>query len=77
MTKAPVISNGTETRGTVVVAVTIDRYGIVQKTKPGITGSTTTNEYLYIKAEFAAKGARFNETTTGPIETKGTISITY
>jgi hypothetical protein len=73
----PPISNATENKGRVVVDVKIDRYGIVQSVKSGAPGSTTSNEYLYIKAQFAAKGARFNETTTGPIETTGTIIIDY
>ncbi|MBL4625340.1 MAG: hypothetical protein JKY42_09410 [Flavobacteriales bacterium] len=77
MTKAPIISNATENKGRVVVDVTIDKYGIVHRAKAGATGSTTSNNYLYIKAEFAAKGARFNEHKTGPIETKGTIIIDY
>jgi hypothetical protein len=77
MIKAPVISNATENKGRVVVDVMIDRYGIVQKAKAGATGSTTSNNYLYIKAEFAAKGARFANHPTGPLETKGTIIIDY
>lgn len=77
MITAPPISNATENKGRVVLDITIDRYGIVQSVKPGAPGSTTSNEYLYIKAKFAAKGARFNETTTGPLETKGTITIDY
>lgn len=77
MVTAPVISNATENKGRVVVDVTIDRYGIVQTVKAGAPGSTTSNDYLYIKAAFAAKGARFDETETGPLETKGTIIIDY
>lgn len=77
MTKAPPISNATENKGRVVVKVTIDKYGIVKRAKAGASGSTTSNNYLYIKAEFAAKGARFNEHKTGPLETKGTIIIDY
>ncbi|MBL4651880.1 MAG: hypothetical protein JKY53_03300 [Flavobacteriales bacterium] len=77
MVKAPIISNATENKGRVVVDVTIDKYGIVHRAKAGATGSTTSNNYLYIKAEFAAKGARFSEHKTGPLETKGTIIIDY
>ena len=77
MTKAPPISNATENKGRVVVDVTIDKYGIVHRAKAGATGSTTSNNYLYIKAEFASKGARFNEHKTGPVESKGTIIIDY
>jgi len=77
MVKAPPISNATENKGRVVVDVTIDKYGIVHRAKAGATGSTTSNNYLYIKAEFASKGARFNEHKTGPVESKGTIIIDY
>lgn len=73
----PPISNATENKGRVVVEVKIDRYGIVSHAKAGAPGSTTSNEYLYIKAEFAAKGAQFNETKTGPVSTTGTIIIDY
>jgi hypothetical protein len=75
--KAPPISNATENKGRVVVDVTIDKYGIVHRAKAGATGSTTSNNYLYIKAEFAAKGTRFSEHKTGPVESKGTIIIDY
>jgi len=74
---APKISNGTENKGTIVVDVKINRQGTVMSSKAGGVGSNTTNEYLLTKAEFAAKGARFNKHPTGPIETEGTITITY
>lgn len=77
ITKAPPISNATEKRGRVVVDVTIDRYGIVKRAQAGGSGSTTSDDYLYIKAEFAAKGTRFNEHIKGPITTNGTIIIDY
>ena len=72
----PVISNATENKGTVVVNVTIDRYGIVHTAKAGAPGSTTSSEYLYIKAEYASKSTRFNEHLHGPHRTKHTIIIT-
>ena len=77
MTEAPVISIGTQDKGTVVVDVTINRSGTVNKATPGAAGSTTSSEYLYIKAKFAAQGAKFSQHPTGPIEQDGTISITY
>lgn len=75
--QAPKISIGTEDRGTVVVTVKINRSGTVTSAVPGAPGSTTSSEYLYTKAKFAAMGARFNEHPKGPIETVGTITITY
>jgi hypothetical protein len=77
MTVAPIISIGTEDKGTVVVDVTINRSGTVIYAKAGAPGSTTSNEYLYTKAKFAAQGAKFSESPKGPVEQKGTISITY
>ncbi|GAB4382148.1 MAG: hypothetical protein Kow0075_13950 [Salibacteraceae bacterium] len=77
MTTPPRISNATEKHGTVVVEVVINRSGTVLRAKAGVTGSTTSDEYLLTKAEYACKGARFNEHMTGPIETTGTITIHY
>jgi len=77
MVTPPVVSIGTEDRGKVVVEITINRSGLVMKATPGITGSTTSNEYLLTKAKFAAQGARFEQSTVAPVEQKGTIMITY
>jgi len=77
MIRAPKISNATENRGIVVVDIEVDRYGNVTKSVAGGVGSTTTNEYLYTKAEFACRGAHFNEHLKGPITTKGQIILTY
>ena len=77
MVHPPKISIGTEDHGKVVVEVTINRSGLVMASIPGITGSTTSNEYLLTKAKFAAQGARFEKSTNAPVEQKGTIIITY
>jgi len=77
MTQAPTISNATEKKGTVVVEIVVNRAGTVLKTKAGVTGSTTSDEYLLTKAEYACMGAKFNEHPTGPLETVGTITIHY
>jgi len=77
MTLAPRLSNATEKKGTVVVEVLVNRAGTVLKAKSGVTGSTTSDEYLLTKAEFACKGAQFNEHPKGPLETLGTITIHY
>jgi hypothetical protein len=77
MILAPRLSNATEKTGTVVVEVLVNRAGTVLKAKSGVTGSTTSDEYLLTKAEFACKGAQFNEYPKGPLETKGTITIHY
>ena len=77
MLKPPRVSIGTEDKGKVVVEVTVNRSGLVMKAEPGITGSTTSNEYLLTKAKFAAQTARFEQSKVAPIEQKGTIIITY
>lgn len=77
MKRAPKISNATQKQGTVVVEVVINRSGTVMKVNPGVTGSTTSDEYLLTKAGYACKGARFNEHMTAPLETTGTITIHY
>mgnify|MGYP001573302439 CR=1 FL=1 len=77
MTNPPKISIGTEDKGTVVVEVTINRTGVVMNAIPGITGSTTSNEYLLTKAKFAAQGSRFEQAPLAPVEQKGTIIISY
>ncbi len=77
MVNPPKISIGTEDHGKVVVEITINRSGLVMVSKPGITGSTTSNEYLLTKAKFAAQGARFQKSKVAPVEQKGTIIITY
>jgi hypothetical protein len=59
------------------VEVTVNRSGLVMKAVPGITGSTTSNEYLLAKAKFASQGARFDRSLVAPVEQKGTIIISY
>jgi hypothetical protein len=77
MTQAPKLSNATQKKGTVVVEVIVNRAGTVLKSKSGVTGSTTSDEYLLTKAEYACKGIQFDEHMTGPLETKGLIFIEY
>lgn len=73
----PKVSIGTQDKGTIVVDIVIDRYGNIRSVKAGANGTTTSNEYLHIKAETAARSAKFDENLTGPLETKGTITIVY
>ena len=77
ITQPPTVSVGTHDKGVVVVEVTINRSGLVMKAIPGVTGSTTTNEYLLTKAMFATQGARFEKSGVAPVSQKGTITITY
>ncbi|KAA3648890.1 MAG: hypothetical protein DWP98_08085 [Bacteroidetes bacterium] len=75
--KEPKVSIGTEDKGTVVVKITVDRYGNIRSAEPGAPGSTTSNKYLYTKAQIAAKTAQFKEDLKGPLITEGTITIVY
>tara|TARA_B100000965_G_C19569280_1_gene748305 strand:- start:591 stop:1121 length:531 start_codon:yes stop_codon:yes gene_type:complete len=75
--KNPELSIGSEDHGTVVVKITVDKYGNVRTAEPGASGSTTSSNYLYVKAQRAAKSAKFNEYLKGPIMTEGTITIVY
>lgn len=77
MIKKPTVSIGTEDHGTVVVNITVDRYGNIRSAEPGASGSTTSSNYLYVKAQRAAKTARFDENLKGPLITEGTITIVY
>ena len=77
MERKPKVSIGTEDKGTVVVRVVVDRYGNIITTEPGYSGSTTSNKYLYTKAQTAAKTAKFDEDLKGPLKTEGTITIVY
>lgn len=73
----PRVSIGTEDKGTVVVKITVDRYGNVLSAEAGAPGSTTSSQYLYAKAVTAAKSAKFDKYLKGPLTTEGTITIIY
>jgi hypothetical protein len=75
--KPPRIDNLTQEKGTVVVDISIDKYGHVMKAVPGAPGSTTNSEYLKTKAKQAAESALFNNVPTAPLEQKGYMIITF
>lgn len=75
--KPPKIDNLTQKKGTVVVDITIDKYGVVRKAVPGMPGSTTTDEYLKTKARQAAESAIFDNVPTAPTEQKGYMIIVF
>jgi len=77
MTRNPKVSIGTQDKGVVVVKVIVDRYGNILSAEPGQSGSTTSSNYLHIKAKTAAKTAKFDESLKGPLKTEGTITIVY
>lgn len=77
ITKPPKIDNLTEQRGTVVISITVDKYGHVVKAVPGGEGSTTKSDYLYTKAKQAAESAQFDFAPTSPLEAKGYMIIQF
>jgi protein TonB len=77
MVKPPRIDNMTQKKGTVVVAVSINKYGNVIKATPGAAGSSTTDEYLLTKARQAAESAIFDKVPTAPLEQTGYIVINF
>jgi hypothetical protein len=77
ITKPPRIDNMTQKKGTVVVSVSINKYGNVIKATPGAPGSTTSDDYLLTKAKQGAESAIFNNVPTAPLEQTGYITIPF
>jgi len=77
ITKPPMINNLTQEKGTVVVSITVDKYGHVRKATPGAEGSTTKSEYLLTKAKQAAESALFNNVPNAPLEQNGYMVIVF
>ncbi|MFM2207246.1 MAG: hypothetical protein RL213_1221 [Bacteroidota bacterium] len=75
--KPPKIDNLTQKKGTVVVDITIDKYGSVRKAVPGMPGTTTSDEYLKTKARQAAESTLFDNVPTAPTEQKGYMIIVF
>jgi TonB family protein len=63
--------------GKVVVEVSVDRSGKVTQARPGITGSTTLDDYLLKVAKEAALKARFETKADAPVVQKGTITYIF
>jgi hypothetical protein len=77
LVKPPRIDNLTQKKGTVVVSISVNKYGNVVKAVPGSAGSTTTDEYLLTKAKQAAESALFDKVPTAPLEQTGYIVINF
>jgi hypothetical protein len=77
ISKPPKIDNLTQEKGTVVVEISIDKYGHVKKAVPGAPGSTTTSEYLKTKAMQAAQSTIFENVPTAPLEQTGYMVIVF
>ncbi|GET29613.1 cell envelope integrity protein TolA [Prolixibacter sp. SD074] len=63
--------------GTVVVEITVDKYGKVTQAVPGIKGSNTMNPSLLAAAKKAALSARFNTDNNASAFQKGTITYHF
>jgi hypothetical protein len=77
ISKPPRIDNMRQKKGTVIVNVSINKYGNVIKATPGAPGSTTSDEYLLTKAKQGAESAIFNNVPTAPLEQTGYIIIPF
>jgi hypothetical protein len=77
VSRPPRVDNLTQEKGTVVIDISIDKYGHVMKAIPGGKGSTTTSEYLLTKAKQAAESSQFDNVPTAPLEQKGYMIITF
>lgn len=77
ITNKPRVDIMTEEHGTVVVDVTIDKYGHVISAVPGAKGTTTDSKYLMTKAKQCAESALYDTKPTYPLKTQGTFSITF
>lgn len=77
MITPPKYENLTMKKGVVVCEIIIDKYGHVEKVNPGTEGSTTADSYLIEKAKQAAQSAQFDNCPKCPLQTSGTITITF
>jgi len=67
----------TPEQGTVVVTITVDRFGKVIRAIPGAQGTTTTDQTLRGLATQAALRATFDAKTDAPEEQMGTITYRF
>lgn len=63
--------------GTVVVKVTVDKYGKVTSAEPGARGTTIANQTFWHEAKQAALKAKFNINEKAPAFQQGTISYRF
>jgi len=63
--------------GIVVVQVTVDKSGLVQKAEAGVRGSNTADAGLIASAKKAALQAKFNVDNNAPAVQTGTITYRF
>ncbi len=75
--KKPAPMTDSQEEGIVVVEIIVDETGKVIKASPGQRGSTTTSSNLYAKARQAALSAKFNSSSEGKQEQRGTYTFVF
>lgn len=73
----PNLKNNSQEFGTIVVSITVDKYGNVTKATGGAKGSTTASAHLTKLAEEAAYKAKFTANPDAAEEQFGTITIRF
>ena len=73
----PQLLDNSQEEGTVVVEIIVDETGKVIEATPGQRGSTTTSAYLYTLARQASKTLKFNASSEGIHEQKGTSTFVF
>ena len=76
-TRLPKIDIMTDEHGSVLVDVSVDKYGNVTSAIPNTSMSDTKSTYLITKAKQAAETTHFDTSPTTPLKTKGTMIFTF
>lgn len=77
LVRKPSIDDSSQETGKVVVDITVNKDGTVINARPGARGTTTTSSLLFSKAKEAALKAKFNPSSAGVEEQKGTITFVF
>lgn len=73
----PARMSDSQEEGIVVVEIIVDETGKVIKASPGQRGSTTTSANLFAKARQAALSAKFNASSEGKQEQRGSYTFVF
>jgi hypothetical protein len=77
VTKRPDPMTDNKEEGKVIVEIIVDETGKVIKATPGLPGSNTTSSNLYAKARQAALSVKFNASSKGIKEQRGTFTFVF
>lgn len=64
-------------QGKVVVEIWVNKYGVVTRAKPGVKGTTVSDQRLHKHAQEAALRAKFSTNPEAPEIQKGTITYNF